>query len=414
MMKKPEILAPAGNFEKLKAAVLYGADAVYLAGKRFGMRSACDNFSDDELTEAVKFAHDHHVKVYVAVNIIPRTNEFDDIIRYLSLIDGLGIDAVIVEDLGIIKTIREKFPSLTIHISTQASVSSVASCIAYRDLGAKRIVLARELSIDQIREIKDNIPDDLELESFIHGSMCIAYSGRCLLSNYLTGRNANRGSCAQPCRWNYTADDIGLTIREQNRPNDFFDMEQTPEGSFIMSSKDMCMIDHIPELVRSGLDSLKIEGRIKSAYYTAVVTNAYRIALDNYFNDPSGYVSDPMLQRELDSVSHREYSTGFFFDDPRITANTVNSPGYIKDKSYLAMAISPSDELGFATFSQRNKFLLGDKVEIISPGKTGMEITIDQLIDEKGNSLDSVPHPQMIFKIKTPFPIHTGDIIRAH
>ena len=271
----PELLSPAGNFEKMKAALLYGADAVYLAGNLFGMRSAADNFSDDELKEATDYVHARGKKIYLTVNTMPRGYEYPVLERYLHTIKDYGIDAMIIADLGVLNTVKRIIPDMEIHISTQASAVSAAVCRAYYDLGAKRVVLARELPMEEILEIKANIPKELELEAFIHGSMCVSYSGRCTLSNYLTGRDANRGACTQPCRWNYS-------LVEEKRPDVPLPIMETENGTFILGSKDMCMIEHIPELMKSGIDSFKIEGRMKSAYYTAVVTNAYRMAMDAY------------------------------------------------------------------------------------------------------------------------------------
>ncbi len=407
----PELLCPAGNMEKLRAVVAYGADAVYLSGKRFGMRSACDNFTPGELSDAVAFAHERGVKVYVTVNILPRTREYAELGDYIEYLGKIGADAVIVSDIGVVSLVRRRAPGLGIHISTQASVVSAEAARAWHALGAERIVLARELTLDEIKEIRENTPDTLSLEAFVHGSMCIAYSGRCLLSNYFTGRDANRGACSQPCRWNYTA--VRAEVTEEKRPGTMIPIEEHPEGTFVMSSRDMCMIEHIPELVSAGIDSFKIEGRVKSAYYGAVTANAYRIAMDRYAADPMGYAFDPALLREVESVSHREYCTGFYFGPPNEGANTVSSGGYLRDKSYLAAVISYDGSSGMARFLQKNKVTVGEEAEIVSPGMTGRRLSLTELYGEDGKTIESTPHPGMIYSAPVPFPVCAGDIMRS-
>lgn len=403
----PELLSPAGNFEKMRSALLYGADAVYLAGNMFGMRSAADNFTLEELAAASKYVHERNKKLYLTVNTMPHGNEYAALREYLSALRKIEIDAAIVADLGVFMLIKEMLPHVDIHISTQVSAVSAATCRAYHSLGAKRVVLARELTLDEIKAIKEDIPDTLELEAFIHGSMCISYSGRCLLSNALAGRDANRGRCTQPCRWNYT-------ITEEMRPDAPMPIEQDEKGeTFIMSSKDLCMIEHVPELMESGIDSFKIEGRMKSEYYTALVTNAYRMAIDAYTASPENYVFDRRLLRELNGVSHREYCTGFYFDDPKTEANVTTVPGYLREKSYLARALSYNEADGYTSFVQRNKLTAGETVELVSPGEVGREFKAEDILDENGERIDSAPHPKMIFKIKVPFATHEGDILRS-
>lgn len=404
----PELLSPAGNFEKMKAAILYGADAVYLAGNAFGMRAAADNFSIEEIYEAVKYAHERNVKVYVTVNTMPRVGEYAALREYLNALKGSGIDAVIVADLGVIELVKEILPEVELHISTQTSIVSPETCMAYYRMGAKRVVLARELSLDEIKQIRAGIPDDLELEVFIHGSMCVSWSGRCLLSEHLTGRDANCGKCTQPCRWNYKL----YEIIEEKRPDAPLPIMETELGTFIMSSRDTCMIEHIPELLEAGIKSFKIEGRMKSAYYAAVTANAYRMAFDKYMADPDNYEYDPAWLCELESVSHREYNTGYFFGNPILDANVCEYNGYLREKAYIAQALDYDSESGMATFIQRNKICVGDSVEVISPGKTGRAFTIEKMTDEKGCDIESAPHPSMIFKINAPFEIKEGDIIR--
>ena len=411
---RPEILSPAGDFEKLKSAVYFGADAVYLAGDHFGMRAASANFSNDELREAVKYCHDRGVKLYVTVNIMPRDGEYEALRAFLTFLDEIRVDAAIISDLGVATLLKECAPNVPLHVSTQASVVSAAACKAWYDLGATRVVLARELSLEAIKHICENIPEDLEIECFVHGSMCIAYSGRCLLSQHYVGRDANRGACAQPCRWIYNSSSaLTMDVAEEKRREELLSVIEDGGDSFIMSSKDMCMIEHIPELVKAGIHSFKLEGRVRSAYYTAVVTNTYKMALDSYFADPEGYTYDPSLLRELESVSHREYGTGFFLKSPHEDANIVSEAGYIREKAYIATAVSDSDSEGFATFIQRNKLTDGASVELLTPGKVGQPFRAEGIWNEKGEAIESAPHPGMLFKIKVPFPVKTGDILRG-
>ena len=402
----PELLSPAGSFEKLRAALLYGADAVYLAGNMFGMRAAAANFTDEELVEAVQYTHARGKKVYLTLNTMPREYEYDALAKYLSRIGGIGLDACIIADIGVLGLVREMLPDMEIHISTQTSCVSAASAKMWHSLGAKRVVLARELTMEEVMRIRDNLPPEVELECFIHGSMCVSYSGRCLLSNHFTGRDGNRGMCAQPCRWNYV-------ITEEKRPEMPLPVEQTEHGTFIMSSKDMCMIEHIPELMKSGVDSFKIEGRMKSAYYTAVVTNAYRMAIDAYTANPANYTYDPLWLRELESVSHREYATGYWFDRAIENAQTVTDMGYLREKAYLAVVTDYDPETGIAQFIQRNKVISGTDAEMISPGKVGRALPVHSLKNEAGEDIESAPHPFMKFSMPVPFAVREGDILRA-
>ena len=406
-----ELLCPAGNMEKLRAVIAYGADAVYLSGKHYGMRSACDNFTREELAEAVSYAHARDVRVYVTVNTMPRTCEYAELTGYIDHLAAIGADGVIVSDIGVVTLVRERAKNLEIHISTQASAVSAEACRAWHSLGASRVVLARELTLSEIREIRDNTPKTLSLEAFVHGSMCISYSGRCLLSNYFTGRDANCGTCSQPCRWNYTVRRVEVT--EEKRPGTMIPIEEYPEGTFVMSSRDMCMIEHIPELIAAGIDSFKIEGRVKSAYYGAVTANAYRIALDRYYADPEGYRFDPALMAELESVSHREYCTGFYFGAPNEGANTVSSGGYLRDKAYLATVLSYDGSTGIARFCQKNKVCAGDEAEIVSPGLVGRRFRIGEIFGDDGEPLESTPHPGMIYTAAVPFAVRAGDIMRS-
>ena len=418
----PELLSPAGNFEKLRAAVLYGADAVYLAGTAFGMRAAADNFTVEELGAATEFVHAHGKKIYLTVNTMPHVDEYPALRRFLDEIAGIPIDAIIAADLGVIAEVRERLPGMELHISTQASIVSPAAARAYAALGAKRLVLARELTLREIKKIREELPPEIELETFIHGSMCVSYSGRCLLANAFNGRDGNRGTCTQPCRWNYS-------LVEEKRPEVPFPIEQSDLGTFIMSSKDMCMIEHIPELMESGIASFKIEGRMKSAYYAAVVTNAYRMAMDAYTKDPAGYRFDPAWLSELESVSHREYGTGFFFDEPMVNPQLVSACGYIREKAYYATATEYNAEEADAIrasgvewtneagtlyrFIQRNKVSVGEDAELISPSCIGRGFHVTELYAPDGASLESAPHPSMIYWCRVPFAVKEGDILRA-
>ncbi len=408
MKKRPELLSPAGNFEKMKAAILYGADAVYLAGQAFGMRAAADNFSLEELAEAVKYAHERNVRVYLTVNTMPREYQYDALRNYFEALKAISPDALIIGDIGVLSLAKEMLPHIELHISTQASAVSSRDCLAWRALGAKRVVLSRELSLEEIRAIRAAIPEDLELEAFIHGSMCVSYSGRCLLSNHIVGRDANCGMCAQPCRWNYS---LYGEIREEKRPDLVIPLEEHNGETFIMASRDTCMIEHIPELMESGIDSFKIEGRMKSAYYTAVVTNTYKMAMDSYLSGNFAY--DPAWLSELCSVSHREYATGYYFSNSFTDANIASDNGYLKEKAYLAVVLSYDEKSGRAVLSQRNKLESGQRVAYLTPGKVAVPFVIDGLKNESGEEILSAPHPYMTFSAKMPFAVKPGDIIRG-
>lgn len=405
-IKKPELLSPAGNAEKMRAAFLYGADAVYLAGNRFGMRSAADNFTIDELYEAADYAHARGKKLYLTVNTMPHGDEYPALREYLRAVKGAGLDAMIVADLGVLALIKEIVPDMEIHVSTQAGIVSAPTANAFVALGAKRLVLARELTLDEISEIRAEVPREIELETFVHGSMCVSYSGRCMLSNMLTGRDGNRGACTQPCRWNYH-------LIEEKRPDVPIPIEETDLGTFVLSSKDMNTVSILPKLIEAGIDSFKIEGRMKSVYYTAVVTNAYRMALDRYFADPEGYEFDEALERELESVSHREYGTGYYEEAPNSAAQLCSKDGYIREKAYFAIAESDSDEGGLARFKQKNKIKVGDVAELLSPGKVGRAFRVEALFDEQGDPIEAAPHPSMRFYCRVPFEVHDGDILRS-
>ncbi|MBQ2738300.1 MAG: U32 family peptidase C-terminal domain-containing protein, partial [Clostridia bacterium] len=356
-----------------------------------------------------EYAHERGVKVYLTLNTMPREYEYGALREYLDEISDIPLDAMIIGDIGVLMLVKRVLPDMELHISTQANSVSAEDCLAWHQLGAKRVVLARELTLEEIKAIRQRVPEELELECFIHGSMCISYSGRCLLSGHILGRDANRGGCAQPCRWNYRVKRIEVV--EDKRPDAIIPIEEIDGESFIMSSKDTCTIEHIPELVEAGINSFKIEGRMKSAYYTAVVTNTYKMALDSYFS--GNYSYDERWYRELLSVSHRDYATGYYFKDSHLDANTAECEGYIKDKAFLAVAVGYDEATGEGIFTQRNKLKLYDELELLTPGMCGRDLVCEGLCDELGNPIEATPHPYMTFRMKTPFEVKVGDILRA-
>ncbi len=388
MRKKPELLCPAGDMEKLKMAVLYGADAVYLGGTSFGMRSFAGNFDRDELPEAVRYAHSHGVRAHVTVNTMPRNEETARLPEYLRSLDAAGVDALIVADLGVFTMAGKYAPNCERHISTQQSIANYACAQAWYDLGAQRVVLARELSLPEIREIRARVPEKLELETFCHGAMCVSYSGRCLLSNYMTGRDSNRGECAQPCRYQYA-------LMEEKRPGEYFPVFEDEKGTYIMNSRDMCMIDHLDDLMDAGIDCLKIEGRAKSAYYAAIVTGAYRHVLDDL---EAGRAPDPVWRDEVEHVSHRHYSTGFFYGQP---GQYTENSRYLREWQICAV-VECCDADGNAVLSLRNKFRTGDTVELVGPDFRPMLWTAGAMEDMDGIPLSEPRTPQMRFRAKLP------------
>ena len=399
MRKKPELLSPAGDMEKLKMAVAYGADAVYLAGTSFGMRSFAGNFSPEELPLAVAYAHDHGVRVHVTVNTMPRSGEVDALPAHLERLNDAGVDALILADLGAFTLAGKYAPRCERHISTQQSIANYACAQAWYDLGAKRVVLARELSMDEIREIRRRTSPELELETFCHGAMCVSYSGRCLLSNYMTGRDANRGACAQPCRYQYA-------LVEEKRPGEYFPVYEDEKGTYIMNSRDMCMIDHLPDLIQAGVDSIKIEGRAKSAYYAAIVTGAYRHCIDAV---QAGKPLDPIWRNEVEKVSHRHYSTGFFYGQP---GQFTSDARYIRDWQVVAV-VESCTETGLATASLRNKFSMGDEIELVGPDTRPVAFQAPLMMDENGYPLPAPRHPQMKFQIQLPCYVPPLSFLRA-
>jgi len=391
-MNNPELLSPAGDLEKLKFAVHYGADAVYIGGGEFGMREAAKNFDAAEMEKGVNFAHERGKKVYVTVNTMPREDEISRLPEYLSELRDIGVDAFIVADIGVLGLCKKCAPDVPIHISTQANIVNHLAANMWHDLGADRVVLARELSLAEIKEIRKKTPSDLEIETFVHGAMCMSYSGRCYISDYMTGRDANRGKCAQPCRWKYR-------LVEELRPNEYFPVFEDDDGAYIMNSKDLCMIDHIPELIEAGIGSFKIEGRVKTAYYTAVVTNAYRRAIDLYLKDPLSYKLPPQIKDEVMKVSHREYYTGFFFGEGG--GQYCKDSRYIRDFDVCAV-VESCDEDGNAVMAQKNKMKVGDKVELLEPFSDAISFEITEMKDSDGISIDEAPHPHMTVKMRLP------------
>ena len=395
----PELLAPVGDMERLISAVRYGADAVYLAGKSFGMRSAPSNFTNEELEEAVKYCHAQSVKVYVTCNILPHNAELAALPAFLEFCQAIGVDAFIMTDLGVMAMAKKYAPNVAIHISTQAGVVNYETANAFYNMGAERVVLARELSFEEIAEIRAKTPKALEIEAFVHGAMCVSFSGRCLLSNYMTGRDANHGDCAQPCRWDYY-------LIERTRPDQVFTIEQDQKSTYVFNSRDMCMIEHIPQLIESGISSLKIEGRAKSAYYVACVTNAYRHGIDAVMN------GEPLPQwvvDETEKISHRAYSTGFYSGHE--PGQTVNSGGYIR--GWDVAAVCTGEENGMVRLSQRNRFFRGETVSVLEPGEVPYDLTLSEIYNEDMESIEAAPHATMTVYLKTDRKIKEGAFLRV-
>ncbi len=398
MRRKPEILAPAGDMERLYMAVDYGADAVYLAGTSFGMRSFAGNFSPEELPQAVAYCHAHGVKVHVTVNTMPRNAEAARLPDYLRRLDAVGVDALILADLGAFMQAGRYAPHCQRHVSTQCSIANYEAARAWYDLGAQRVVLARELSLAEIREIRAKTPPELELETFAHGAMCVSYSGRCLLSNYMTGRDSNRGACAQPCRYQYA-------LMEEKRPGEYFPIEEDEKGTYILNSRDMCMIDHLDDVMDAGIDCIKLEGRAKSAYYAALVTAAYRHVLDDV---AAGRPIDQRWRDEVEKISHRHYSTGFYYGAP---GQYTENSRYIREYQVCAIVLD-CDAAGYATCSLRNKFTAGDTLELVGPDLAAFSFQAPEMTDADGAPLLQPRHPQMVFQIQLPRPVPPRSMLR--
>lgn len=401
-MIKPEVLAPAGDMECLNSAVKFGADAVFLAGNEFGMRTASKNFDNSDLKKAVELAHSHNVKVYVTCNTLPRNSELSRLPEFLSYGQQCGVDAYIIADMGVLELAKKYAPNVDVHISTQAGIVNYGSANTFYNLGAKRVVLARELTLEEIAEIRAKIPGDLEIECFVHGAMCVSFSGRCLISSYMTGRDANRGDCAQPCRWKYH-------LYEENRQGQYFPVEETDKGTYLYNSRDLCMIEHIPELVKAGISSFKIEGRAKSAYYVSVTTNAYRHAVLDYMKEQENFSLKPWIKEELDKISHREYNTGFYFghEPGQVTGNG----GYIRH--YDVVAVCEKEQDLTCEITQRNKFSVGDELDVLPPSGIPFITKCTGLKDIYGNDRENAPHAMERLFLKTDKPIPASSVIRC-
>lgn len=404
-MKKPELLAPAGNFEKLRYALHYGADAVYCAGERFGLRAKADNFNQEALSEAVAYVHERNKKIYVTLNIIAQNADLEGLPEYVNELKDLGIDGVIVADPGVFSVIREVAPDLKISVSTQANNTNWRSVAFWHAQGAKRIVLARELGLKEIQEIREKIAPEMEIEIFVHGAMCISYSGRCLLSHYMTGRNSNQGDCAHPCRWKYH-------LIEETRPDEAFSIEEDETGSFIFNSKDLCLINEIPQLMTAGVNSFKIEGRMKSLYYVATVVSAYRSAIDYCYANPTVSKLDDGYYGELIKVSHRNYTKGFFNGKTTAADQNYGTSSYTRNYDFVGLVLAYDDQTGMALIEQRNKVSIGDEIEIMVPGKGFFKQEIKTMTDQFGKAIESTPHPKMQYYLLMKEPVKPMDLLR--
>ena len=415
MLKETELLIPAGSLEVLRVAVNYGANAVYIGGEAFGLRANAKNFSMDDIREGVAYAHERNVKVFVTANILAHNGDMEEARKYFRELSTTGIDAVLVADPGMFMIAKETLPdTIEIHISTQANNTNYETFLFWWKMGAKRVVCARELSLKEIKEIRANIPDDLEIESFIHGAMCISYSGRCLLSNYFTGRDANHGECTHPCRWKYA-------VVEEQRPGEYLPVYENERGTYIFNSKDLCMIEHIPELIDAGIDSFKIEGRMKTALYVATVARTYRRAIDDYMNDPSVYEANmDWYKEEIAKCTYRQFTTGFYFGKPSEEAQVYGSNTYINEYTYLGIVYETMEHIPVASkagdyvrISQRNKFCRGDVIEIMKPDGRNIETVVEEIYDETGDRQDSAPHPKQTLYLKLSQPAEVYDILRC-
>ncbi len=400
-MRKTELLSPAGDVECFNSALTFGADAVYLAGKEFGMRTASANFDKENLSECVKKAHEKGVRVYVTCNTLPRDNEIDRLPPFLSYCEEIGVDALIIADLGVMSLAAKYAPGVERHVSTQAGIVNYQTANTLYDMGATRIVLARELSLDDIASIRAKINPSLEIEAFVHGSMCVSFSGRCLISSYLTGRDANRGDCAQPCRWKYH-------LFEEHRDGHYYPVNEEEDGTYLYNSRDLCMIEHIDDLIKAGVNSLKIEGRAKSSYYVAVTTNAYRHALDEYYAAPLNWKLSPWIKEELEKVSHREYNTGFFYG--KEPGQVTDNGGYIRKYDVVGVCDDYRDNVAFIT--QRNKFSVGEELDVLPPNGKPFCFTVDAMYDDKGISIESAPHAMQKVTIRTDTVIPPKSLLR--
>lgn len=405
-MKYPELLVPASNLEVLKIAVKFGADAVYIGGEAFGLRAKAKNFSKEDMKAGIEFAHEHNVKVYVTANIIGHNTDLEGVEEYFKELEEIGPDAVIISDPGIFSIAKDVIPNMEIHISTQANNTNYRTYQFWHKLGAKRVVSARELSLEEIKEIRNQIPDDMEIESFIHGAMCISYSGRCLLSNFFTGRDANQGSCTHPCRWKYS-------VVEEKRPGEYFPVYENDKGTYIFNSKDLCMIEHVPEILDAGIDSLKIEGRMKTALYVATVARTYRKAIDDYLESPDKYKANlPWYKEEIGKCTYRKFTTGFFFGKPTEETQIYDSNVYVKEYTYLGIVGQKNDQ-GLYRIEQRNKFSVGQSIEVMKPNGENINVVVKRIVDEEGQEMESAPHPKQALYIDLGMELEEFDILRV-
>lgn len=404
-MRIPELLVPASSLEVLKIAVIFGADAVYIGGEAFGLRAKAKNFSLEEMKEGIRFAHERGVRVYITANILAHNKDLEGVRRYFDELREIGPDALIISDPGVYMIAKEVCPEIERHISTQANNTNYGTYLFWHQLGAKRVVSARELSLDEIREIRSRIPEDMEIESFIHGAMCISYSGRCLLSNYLTGRDSNQGACTHPCRWKYS-------LMEESRPGEYFPVYENERGTFIFNSKDLCMIGHIPDVLAAGIDSLKIEGRMKTALYVATVARTYRKAIDDYLKDPALYERNmPWYREQISNCTYRQFTTGFFYGRPNEEAQIYDNNTYIKEYTYLGI-VGEKNSAGCYRISQRNKFSVGETIEVMKPNGENVEVTVISIQDEDGNFMENAPHPKQTLYIDLGMELAQYDILR--
>ena len=403
-MRKPELLIPAGSLEVLKTAVLYGADAVYIGGEMFGLRAKAKNFSKEDMKKGLEFAHEHGVKVYVTANIVAHNEDLEEVRQYMKELKEIKPDALIISDPAIFTIAKEEVPEIDIHISTQANNTNYGTYLFWHRLGATRVVSARELSLKEIKEIRKHIPDELEIESFIHGAMCISYSGRCLLSNYFTGRDANRGACTHPCRWKYA-------VMEESRPGEYLPVEENERGTYIFNSKDLCMIEYIPEIIDAGIDSLKIEGRMKTALYVATVARTYRKAIDDFYESPELYEKNiPLYKEEISKCTYRQFTTGFYFQKPDENTQIYDSNTYVKEYTYIGMVEDYKD--GKLKLTQRNKFSVGEVIEVMNPDGSNEFLTVHSIEDEEGKTMESAPHPKQVIWVDVKKELPKGYILR--
>lgn len=406
MRRKPELLVPASSLEVLKTAVRYGADAVYIGGEVFGLRAKAKNFSLEEMKEGVDFAHEHGVKVYVTANILAHNADIEPVKVYFNDLKTVKPDALIISDPAIFTIAKEILPDMELHISTQANNTNYGTYNFWYNLGAKRVVSARELSLNEIKQIRENIPDDMEIETFVHGAMCISYSGRCLLSSFMTGRDANKGACTHPCRWKYA-------VVEESRPGQYMPVEENERGTYIFNSKDLCMIEHIPELIDAGIDSFKIEGRMKTALYVATVARTYRKAIDDYLESPDKYRENlPLYRKWISQCTYRQYTTGFFFGKPDETTQIYDNNVYERDYVYLGIVREVSDNSEFV-LEQKNKFSVSEKIEVMKPDGRDIEVNVISIKDEEGNEMESCPHPKQKLLVKLSETPERGDVLRV-